>query len=193
MSSGAARPALYRTSAWNPALQALGAWRQRNCQYNINPAPFQPLEGTNFREFCALARPWPYGIINTVVVLPKELPQEVALEPLDLAKRVVDILSAKFGADILLLDLSGLTIIADHFVIATGESTRQLDAMAQDLKQQLKEELSLSPLATEGTAESGWILMDYGGLVVHIFSEAQRERYRLEELWSQARTVLRMA
>jgi ribosome-associated protein len=140
-----------------------------------------------------LARPWPYGIINTVVVLPKELPQEVALEPLDLAKRVVDILSAKFGADILLLDLSGLTIIADHFVIATGESTRQLDAMAQDLKQQLKEELSLSPLATEGTAESGWILMDYGGLVVHIFSEAQRERYRLEELWSQARTVLRMA
>jgi ribosome-associated protein len=121
------------------------------------------------------------------------LGQEVALEPLDIAKHVVDILSAKFGADILLLDLTGLTIIADHFVIATGESARQLSAMAQDLKQQLKEDLSLSPLAIEGTAESGWVLMDYGNLVVHLFSEAQRERYRLEELWSQARTVLRMA
>lgn len=119
--------------------------------------------------------------------------QEVALEPLEIAKHVVDILSAKFGVDILLLDLTGLTIIADHFVIATGESARQLNAMAQDLKQQLKEDLSLMPLAVEGTAESGWVLMDYGNLVVHLFSEAQRERYRLEELWSQARTVLRMA
>jgi ribosome-associated protein len=119
--------------------------------------------------------------------------QEVALEPLEIAKHVVDILSAKFGVDILLLDLTGLTIIADHFVIATGESARQLNAMAQDLKQQLKEDLGLMPLAVEGTAESGWVLMDYGNLVVHLFSEAQRERYRLEELWSQARTVLRMA
>ncbi|NLD43769.1 MAG: ribosome silencing factor [Chloroflexi bacterium] len=105
----------------------------------------------------------------------------------------MDILSAKFGSDILLLDLQGLTIIADYFVIATGDSVRQLDAMAEDLRKQLKEELSLVPLAVEGTAASGWVLMDYGSIVVHLFSPAQRQRYRLEDLWEQARTIVRMA
>ena len=119
--------------------------------------------------------------------------RRASLDLLDNAKRSVDILSAKFGSDILLLDLNGLTIIADYFIIATGESVRQLDAMVEDLRKQLKDEIGLVPLAVEGTAESGWILVDYGSIVVHLFSEAQRQRYRLEELWEQARTVVRMA
>lgn len=91
------------------------------------------------------------------------------------------------------MDLTGLTIIADYFVIATGASERQLDAMTQDLRDRLKQEEGLSPLAVEGTAESGWMLLDYGSIVVHLFSEAQRDRYRLEELWRDARTVVRIA
>lgn len=119
--------------------------------------------------------------------------EEDTLDLLESARRIVDILAAKFGSDILLLDLSGLTIIADYFVIASGESVRQLRSMAEDLRLQLRDELNMVPLAVEGTAESGWVLLDYGSIVVHLFSEAQRDRYRLEEFWADARTVVRMA
>ncbi len=97
------------------------------------------------------------------------------------------------GSDVLLLDLSGVTLIADYFVIATAESTRQLRAVAEDVVRQFKVEHGTIPLSVEGTAQSGWILVDYGGIVVHLFSEIQRDRYQLEKLWRDARTVLRRA
>ncbi len=65
--------------------------------------------------------------------------------------------------------------------------------MAEDLQRQLIEEQALKPLAVEGAPESGWVLLDYGSIVVHLFSPAQRQRYRLEDLWEQARTIVRMA
>lgn len=97
------------------------------------------------------------------------------------------------GSDVLLLDLTGITLIADYFVIATAESERQLGAIREDIAQQLKTEQGIRPLSVEGTATSGWILLDYGAVVVHLFSTVQRQRYRLEDLWHDARTVLRMA
>lgn len=124
-----------------------------------------------------------------MAIIPRRLP----LEQLERAHAIVDILTAKFASDILLLDLTGLTIIADLFIIATGESARQLEAMADDLVKETKETMLISPLSVEGTASSGWILLDYGAIVVHLFSEDQRERYRLEELWREARTVIRIA
>ena len=110
-----------------------------------------------------------------------------------MARLIVDLVAAKMGADILLLDLSGVTLIADYFVIATADSERQLRAISSDLAQQLKNEHELSPLSVEGTPASGWILLDYGGIVVHVFSPRQRDHYKLEEFWSEARTVVRMA
>ena len=92
-----------------------------------------------------------------------------------------------------MLDLEGVTLIADYFVIATGESERQLRAMSRDLEARLKEEWRIAPLSIEGTAAAGWILLDYGSVVVHLFSPRQRERYNLEEFWSDARTVVRIA
>jgi len=65
--------------------------------------------------------------------------------------------------------------------------------MAEELQQQLVDEQDRKPLAVEGTPESGWMLLDYGSIVVHLFSPAQRQRYRLEDLWEQARTIVRMA
>jgi ribosome-associated protein len=65
--------------------------------------------------------------------------------------------------------------------------------MAEDLVQKVREQQRERPLAVEGSAASGWILVDYGSIVVHLFSEAQRERYQLEELWQGARTVVRIA
>jgi len=106
---------------------------------------------------------------------------------------MTEIIAGKMGADILLLDLSRITIIADYFIIATGESERQLEAMAQEVIAKMRAQQALQPLAVEGTPESGWILIDYGAIVVHLFSEAQRDRYQLEKLWSEARTVVRMA
>jgi len=119
--------------------------------------------------------------------------QEGHLDHLDSARFVVDTLASRLGSDIILLDLSGLTIIADYFVIASAESERQLNALSEYLCTQMKKERTLAPLAVEGTARSGWILLDYGSIVVHLFSEAQRERYQLEELWQDARTVIRVA
>ena len=106
---------------------------------------------------------------------------------------MVDVVASKLGRDILLIDLTSLTIIADYFVIATADSDRQLQAISDELEGQLKTLQNLQPRAIEGTPVSGWILLDYGSIVVHLFSEAMRSRYQLEQLWQDARTVVRLA
>mgnify|MGYP005625099533 CR=1 FL=1 len=115
-----------------------------------------------------------------------------ALELLDTARLLLDAIASKMGSDIVLLDLTQVTLIADYFIIATGESERQLDALAESVVQQGKE-AGLKPLSSQGTASSGWMLIDYGSIVVHLFSAAQRKRYQLEEFWSNGRTVVRIA
>jgi ribosome-associated protein len=115
------------------------------------------------------------------------------MDTLVTARLIVESIAGKLGSDILLLDISEVTQLADYFVIASGESSRQLNAMADDIRQQVKQLDGVTPHATEGSADSGWVLVDYGGIVVHLFSQAQRQRYQLEELWSSARTVVRIA
>lgn len=119
--------------------------------------------------------------------------REQTLDTLETARLIVDTISSKMGSDILLLDISEITLLADYFIIATGDSTRQLDAIADEIRQQVKAKAGLPPHATEGKPDSGWVLMDYGALVVHLFSPEQRAHYQLEELWSRARTVVRLA
>ena len=92
--------------------------------------------------------------------------------------------------DIVLLDLRPDTVIADFFVIATGTSDRQLRALTDYVREDVKEKLSLLPYAIEGKPESGWVLLDYGTVVVHLFSEDQREYYDIEGLWSKVASVL---
>ncbi|MFO7916935.1 MAG: ribosome silencing factor [Anaerolineae bacterium] len=115
------------------------------------------------------------------------------LEPIEIARSIVDVLTERMGSDVLLLDLSGLTIITDYFVIVTGNSERQIRSLTSAVRQEIKETHNMLPLSVEGEADAGWVLMDYGSTVVHLFSEQQRDRYRLEELWSEARTVVRIA
>jgi len=109
------------------------------------------------------------------------------------ADLVVEVIADRMGSDILLLDLTEVTLIADYFVIATAQSERQLGAISQELARQLKEQWALVALATDGTPASGWIAIDLGGVVVHLFTEAMRARYRLEEFWKGARTVAHLA
>jgi ribosome-associated protein len=81
-------------------------------------------------------------------------------------------------------------VISDFFVIASGTSDRQLRALTDYVREDIKEKLSLLPFSIEGTAESGWVLLDYGDVVVHLFSEDQREYYDIEGLWSNVANVL---
>jgi ribosome-associated protein len=97
------------------------------------------------------------------------------------------------GSDILLLDISDVTLIADYFIIASADSERQINALIQAISEATREEYGEKPISVEGTASSGWVLMDYSGIVVHIFTPRQRSRYQLEDLWRQGRTVVRMA
>ncbi len=111
--------------------------------------------------------------------------------PLDIARRVVELAEDKKAAEIVLLDLTGLTTLADAFVICSGGSERQLDAIADGIIEGLRPE-KVRPIGREGTAASHWVLIDFGAVVVHVFTPPEREYYSLEKHWSEARVVLRV-
>jgi ribosome-associated protein len=109
--------------------------------------------------------------------------------PLELARRIVELAEDKKAADIVLLDLAGLTTMADYFVICSGGSERQLEAIASGIIGSLRDERT-KPIGREGTAASHWVLVDFGSVIVHIFTPPEREYYGLEKHWSEARTIL---
>jgi nicotinate-nucleotide adenylyltransferase len=111
--------------------------------------------------------------------------------PLDVARRIVELAEDKKAADIVLLDLGGLTTLADAFVICSGGSERQLDAIADGIIEGMRAE-KIRPIGREGTAASHWVLIDFGSVVVHIFTPPERDYYSLEKHWAEARTVLRV-
>jgi ribosome-associated protein len=101
-------------------------------------------------------------------------------------------LEAHQAADIVLLDLRELTPMADFFVVCTADSERQAKALQQLLAEELKAEHSIRPLSTEGEPASGWVLLDYNAVVLHVFSPDSRGFYRLEEFWKDAPIVLKI-
>ncbi len=117
--------------------------------------------------------------------------QEVTLEANELAHEVVDVIEGKKATNILTLDMRDLTSLADYYVLCDGSSTRQINAIVDGLIKELKKSGSWQA-TTEGTPESGWMLIDFGSVVVHIFSPEQRAYYQLEELWQEAPIVVRM-
>lgn len=113
------------------------------------------------------------------------------LTPTEKGHRLVDIASDLQAVDIVLLDLRDLSSFADYFVILTATSSRQARALREDMVKRFKD--SGVPLShVEGISGSGWQLLDFGDVVVHIFGEAEREFYRLEDLWSRANQVVRV-
>ena len=90
----------------------------------------------------------------------------------------------------MLLDIQGLSIVTDYYVIASGQSDRQLKAMARDIANLsgLKRRVVVHKLDEQ--AESGWILLDLGDVLVHLFSPEQRDYYNLEELWQEGKVLL---
>lgn len=90
--------------------------------------------------------------------------------------------------DIVLLDVSKITTLADYFLICSGRSSRQVQGIADGVQTRLRE-LGVRPLGVEGEREGHWILMDYGDVIVHIFYQPIRELYDLESLWSDGTVV----
>jgi ribosome-associated protein len=105
---------------------------------------------------------------------------------------LVDTIIDKKGNNLVLLDIRDQAVFADYFLICNGENIRQLNALAQSIAEDVKHKASVLPLGVEGNPQSGWILLDFGDLVVHLFAPDKRSYYNLEDLWSEAHPVLRM-
>jgi len=113
------------------------------------------------------------------------------LDSATLARLAIEALADKMGEDILQLDLRPVSILADYFIIASGNGERQITAMVEEVQQRIKEQ-GILPHHIEGESDSGWVLMDYGSVVIHVFAPALRAYYNLEELWRNAPVVVRL-
>lgn len=96
------------------------------------------------------------------------------------------------GEDILLLDIREFSILADYFVIASVNSERQAKAIVNVVRQEAKQAFDVKSARVEGEPETGWVVVDMGYVVVHVFSSEMRAYYNLEDFWADARTVVRM-
>jgi ribosome-associated protein len=114
----------------------------------------------------------------------EEKPLESKDKALEAARAALD----KKAKDILILDLNSLTTIAEYFVICSGESTTQVKAITELIKEKF-DEAGIKPLGIEGLNYSHWVLMDYGDVIIHIFEEETRTFYELEKLWIDAGRV----
>lgn len=102
---------------------------------------------------------------------------------------MVDIAEDRKAEDIVMLDIRKVSIIADYFVICTGTGDRHVKAIAKEIDEKLGHE-GQNPVNIEGMVEGKWVLIDYGAVLVHIFDQATRDFYRLEQLWAEAQPVL---
>jgi len=90
-----------------------------------------------------------------------------------------------------LLDVRASCTFTDYFIICAGDSERQIRTIYDEIEQVLKQE-GVLPHHHEGTIDSGWLLLDYGDVIVHVFAAPEREYYQLDKLWSKAKSVIRI-
>lgn len=110
---------------------------------------------------------------------------------LDLAKAAAEAASDRQATDVVLLDLQGMGGFADYFVICTAATERQRQAVANAIEASAAT-MGAGKVQREGSAASGWLLLDLGGVIAHVFAPADREFYQLERLWARAAPLLRI-
>ena len=108
-----------------------------------------------------------------------------------MAQLVVDVASDKLASDIVMLDVRKVASFADYFVIMSADSSRQIQGLEEDINRALKEE-NVRHYRREGIPSSGWVVLDFSNVIVHIFGPEERSFYDLERLWSQAPQVVRV-
>ena len=120
-----------------------------------------------------------------------EAPAPIPIDPEIQAwvEAAVNAAEEKKAVDMSVLRLADITSFTDYFVICSGSSTRQVQAIVDSVVETLKKKYSLRPLNTEGYANGEWVLVDFGTFVVHVFSETSRRFYDLERLWRDAERV----
>ena len=106
------------------------------------------------------------------------------MTPKELALLAAKALDSKKGADIKVMEVTDLTSLADYFVICTGSSNTQIKALCDAVERKMEESCGEKPLHREGYRDGTWVLLDYGCLAVHVFSQEAREFYSLDRLWS---------
>jgi len=113
------------------------------------------------------------------------------LNALEISRNIVNILEEKKGEDIVLLDIKGLAPFADYFIFCSGTSYRMLQALADDTIEKVNQQFRLRA-RVEGQPQDGWLLVDFGDIILHLFSPERRNYYRLEELWSNGKVLIRL-
>ncbi len=111
------------------------------------------------------------------------------IEPIDLARLAHEACVNTKATDIRLLDVTGLTIVADFFLIATANSATHARAVGEAVREAIKEKTGRNPLGMEGLVEGWWVLLDFGDILVHVFQEEARKFYALDETWADAQVV----
>ena len=104
----------------------------------------------------------------------------------DVARAAAQAAYDKKAEDIAVIDLTELSDVCDYFVIATGSNNRLVDTIVDEVEEQVGKKYGEHPFSIEGREERAWILMDYGSVIVHVFTPEAREYYRLEKLWADA-------
>ena len=110
------------------------------------------------------------------------------MTPQQMAEQIVSVVAQKIGRDIKLLKISSITVIADYFVICTANSTTQIKNLCDEIEKNM-EDSGENLLHREGYREGGWVLLDYGCVIVHVFLEEAREFYSLERLWQDGEDI----
>jgi len=110
------------------------------------------------------------------------------MEPKELAREIARVLDEKKAVNIKVIETTEITIVSDYFVLASGTSNTHVKSLADDVEYEIQKRLSVTPRGIEGRA-TGWILLDYGSVLVHVFDKESREYYNLERLWVDARNL----
>ena len=105
-----------------------------------------------------------------------------------LVREIAKVLDEKKAMDIVAIKTEEVTIVSDYFVIASGTSNTHTKSLADDVEYEIKQRLDVAPEHIEGRA-TGWILLDYGTVIVHVFQHEDREYYNLERLWADANKI----
>ncbi len=106
--------------------------------------------------------------------------------PYELAGEVIRVLDEKQAHDMLLYHVTDITVVTDYYVICTGRSTTHVKALADDVSERLEEKMGVAPAHVEGRSDGTWVLLDFGSVIVHIFTRDTREFYKLERLYPEA-------
>ncbi len=109
-------------------------------------------------------------------------------EIMNTVKIAVDAINEKKGLDVKVIDISSISIMADYFILASGSNVNQIKAICDNLTEKLGK-ANVHPKHIEGNEKTGWILLDYTDVIIHIFDEDSRAFYNLERIWSDGKDV----